>query len=131
MLEWLLETANSIVTYRARYRRMPELLPVMHLLVFDTTNPHSVAFQVHALLEDLAHSAHELGHTVPPQVGILERRLARFDLTSFETEHSDDACARLATLLGDAEQTAYALSDDVHHRFFIHTVPASRLGSAA
>lgn len=131
MLEWLLETANSIVTYRARYRRMPELLPVMHLLVFDTTNPHSVAFQVHALLEDLAHSAHELGHTVPPQVGILERRLARFDLTSFETEHSDDACARLASLLGDAEQTAYALSDDVHHRFFIHTVPASRLGSAA
>ncbi|HVM69913.1 MAG TPA: circularly permuted type 2 ATP-grasp protein, partial [Gaiellaceae bacterium] len=45
-LEWLLEAANSIVTFRARYRRAPELLPVIHLVVLDDTNPHSVAFQL-------------------------------------------------------------------------------------
>jgi uncharacterized alpha-E superfamily protein len=48
-LEWLLEAANSIVTYRARYRRAPELLPVLHLVVLDDTNPHSVAFQLREL----------------------------------------------------------------------------------
>jgi len=131
MLEWLLEAANSIVTYRARYRRTPELLPVMHLVVFDTANPHSVSFQVQSLKRYLQRSAQDLGHPMPPQITGLERRLARFDLTSFEAEHCEPACARLASLLKDAENTAYVLSDDVHHRFFIHTVQQSRLRSVA
>lgn len=131
MLEWLLEAGNSIVTYRSRYRRVPELLPVIHLLVFDTANPHSVAMQVHALKRYLARSAQDLGHPMPPQIAGLERRIGRFDLTAFEAEHCDAACARLASLLNDAENTAYVLSDDVHHRFFIHTVERSRLRSVA
>lgn len=131
MLEWLLEAANSIVTYRARYRRMPELLPVMHLLVFDPSNPHSVSFQAQALKRYLTRSARDLGHTVPPQIGLLERRLARFDLTGLEAEHCEAACARLAALLRDAEHTAQLLSDDVHQRFFIHSVQAGRLRSVA
>lgn len=131
MLEWLLEAANSIVTYRARYRRTPELLPVMHLLVFDPSNPHSVIFQVRSLKRYLARSAQDLGHPMPPQIAGLERRLGRFDMTAFEAEHCDEACARLASLLADAEETAYVLSDDVHHRFFIHTVQQSRLRSVA
>src|SRR5687768_8776897 len=49
-LEWLLEAGNSIVTFRARYRRAPELLPVLHLVVFDTSNPHAVAFQLREVL---------------------------------------------------------------------------------
>mgnify|MGYP006138668377 CR=1 FL=1 len=36
----------EIVTFRARYRRAPELLPVLHLVVFDASNPHSVMFEV-------------------------------------------------------------------------------------
>lgn len=131
MLEWLLEAGNAIVTYRSRYRRVPELLAVIHLLVFDTSNPHSVAFQIHALKRYLERSAQDLGHPMPPQIAGLERRIGRFDLTAFEAEHCDAACARLASLLDDAEQTAYALSDDVHHRFFIHTVQPSRLRSVA
>lgn len=68
---------------------------------------------------------------MPPQILGLERRFNRFDLTAFEVEHSDDACARLASLLDDAEHTAYAVSDDVHHRFFIHTVQPFHLRSVA
>ena len=131
MLEWLLEAANSIVTYRARYRRTPELLPVVHLLVFDTSNPHSVGFQVQAIKRYLVRSAQDLGHPVPPQIAVLERRITRFDLTGFETARPDAACARLASLLGDAENTAYTLSDEVHHRFFIHTVQSYRFRSVA
>ncbi|MDX5364453.1 MAG: circularly permuted type 2 ATP-grasp protein [Pseudazoarcus pumilus] len=131
MLDWLLEACNSIVTYRARYRRVPELLPVVHLLVFDPTNPHSVVFQAQALTRYLTLASQELGHTVPPHIAELERRLARFDLTAFEAEECDPACDRLATLLGDAIDTAQALSDDVHNRFFIHTVQRSRLRSVA
>ncbi|HRP75544.1 MAG TPA: circularly permuted type 2 ATP-grasp protein [Rhodocyclaceae bacterium] len=131
MLEWLLAAANSIVTYRARYRRSPELLPVMHLVVFDTSNPHSVGFQVHSLKRYLVSIAQDLGHPMPPQIAGLEQCLARFDLTAFEAEHCEAACSRLATLLSDAESTAYALSDEIHHRFFIHTARQSRLRSVA
>ncbi|MBA4741604.1 MAG: circularly permuted type 2 ATP-grasp protein [Azoarcus sp.] len=131
MLEWLLEAANSIVTYRARYRRAPELLPVVHLLVFDTSNPHSVAFQVGALAREFELTARELNHPMPPQVAVLERRLARFDLTAFEADDCVAASARLASLLADAQLTAQTLSDEVHQRFFIHTVRESRLRSVA
>ena len=43
-LEWLLELSDSIITYRSRYSRQPELLPVIDLLVFDDSNPHGVVF---------------------------------------------------------------------------------------
>lgn len=131
MLEWLLEASNSIVTYRSRYRRTPELLPVVHLLVFDRSNPHSVLFQILELKQELRLSAQELGQIPPEQPDALERRLAQFDLTALEADHCAGACLRLGALLADVEQSAYALSDEVHRRFFIHTVHRSRLGSAA
>lgn len=126
MFGWLLEAANSIVTYRARYRRAPELLPVIHLLVFDGSNPHSVAFQVESLQRGLEHSARELGYPRPPQLDGLERRLKGFDLTAFEVEDCAPACTALAGLLEQAQATAFALSDEVHRAFFIHTMRAAR-----
>lgn len=130
-LDWLLEAGNSIVTYRSRYRRAPELLPTLHLLAFDVSNPHSVTFQVQSLQRHLHQSARELGHTAPTQLDALESRLARFDLTRFEAKQCGAACAALASLLSDAEASAYALSDEIHRRFFIHTVPRADLRSVA
>lgn len=132
MFEWLLEAANSIVTYRARYRRMPELLPLVHLLVFDTTNPHSVGFQVEALQRYLARTARELGHPYPaPMIDPLARRLADFDLTRFEADECDLAVHALRTLLAEAQEAAGQLSDEIHRRFFTHTVHPMHLRSVA
>src|SRR5574343_289092 len=44
-LDWLLDLLDSTITYRSRYSRPPELLPVLDLLVFDDSNPHGVVFQ--------------------------------------------------------------------------------------
>jgi len=131
MLEWLLEAANSIVTYRARYRRSPELLPVVHLLVFDSSNPHSVAFQLQSLQQHLREGTRELGQPSPPRFGKLEQSLAHFDLSGFEARHCDSSCQALAALLGEAERQAYALSDEIHDRFFIHTWRATHGRRAA
>ncbi|NMG34099.1 molybdopterin oxidoreductase [Azoarcus sp. TTM-91] len=122
MFDWLLETANSIVTYRARYRRAPETLPVAHLLVFDTSNPHSVAFQVETLRHDLERTASELGHPCPPLLDELSAQLRRFDLTTLEAERCDGACGHLGRLLMQIQQGAHILSDELHRRFFTHTV---------
>jgi uncharacterized circularly permuted ATP-grasp superfamily protein/uncharacterized alpha-E superfamily protein len=48
-LDWLLEFADSSITYRSRYLGTPEWLPVLDLLVADDTNPRSVASQLQGL----------------------------------------------------------------------------------
>ncbi len=46
MLEWLLDLSDSAITYRSRYRRVPDWSSVTELLVFDQSNPRSLSFQL-------------------------------------------------------------------------------------
>lgn len=132
MFEWLLEATNSIVTYRARYRRVPELLPVLHLIVFDRTNPHSVGFQVDVLQKYLSRSSRELGHPYPsPLIDPLARRLEDFDLTRFEADDCELALGTLRTLLTESMGVALNLSDEVHRRHFTHTLRPMQLRRVA
>jgi uncharacterized circularly permuted ATP-grasp superfamily protein/uncharacterized alpha-E superfamily protein len=134
-LEWLLETANSIVTFRARYRRAPELLPVLHLVVFDETNPHAVAFQVRELTSALDRTAVELGGEGAGRLlGPLAAALVGTALVGFEPESGDvleAACAELAALLNGAERVAYGVSDELHRRFFTHAGTPAPVGVGA
>ncbi len=129
-LEWLLEAANSIVTFRARYRRGPELLPVLHLVVFDESNPHAVVFQLRELAASLAAASGELGHDVPGDpLGPLAARLRAFSLAGFEPEEGElleRSCAALGTLLADTQRAAFALSDELQRRFFSHAGTPAR-----
>jgi hypothetical protein len=50
-LDWLLDLADSSVTYRSRYLAAPEWLPVLDMLVRDVANPRSLAFQAKGLAE--------------------------------------------------------------------------------
>ena len=130
-LEWLLEAANSIVTFRARYRRAPELLPVLHLVVFDETNPHAVAFQLRELPLHLERTAAELGgEAMGAALGPLARALRTAPLEGFEPEGGaalEEACADLAALLELARGAAFGLSDELQRRFFTHAgTPAPR-----
>jgi len=131
-LEWLLETANSIVTFRARYRRAPELLPVIHLVVLDDTNPHAVAFQLRELAISLVRTAAELGGDVSTDdLGPLIAALRTLPLVGFEPESGevvDAACANLLVLLQRAEQVAYEISDDLQRRFFTHAATPASVG---
>ncbi len=130
-LEWLLEAANSIVTFRARYRRAPELLPVLHLVVFDETNPHAVAFQLRELPLHLERTAAELGgETMGAALGPLADALRTAPLEGFEPEGGpalEAACADLAARLELARGAAFGLSDELQRRFFTHAgTPAPR-----
>jgi uncharacterized alpha-E superfamily protein len=127
-LEWLLEAANSIVTFRARYRRGPELLPVLHLIVLDETNPHAVAFQLRELAVALVRTHAELGGEPTAELSALIASLRNLPLAGFEPEKGQDlenACTNLAAVLDRAERLAYSVSDDLQRRFFTHT----RLGA--
>lgn len=144
-LEWLLEAANSIVTFRARYRAAPELLPVLHLVVLDPSNPHAVIFQLQDLLKNLDASAEELGATMPDEdLRRITAELSEIDLAAFERSPFEGAaarpsaqtaalgssppeggdievaCASLADHLSSVRAAGFALSDALHRKFFSH-----------
>ncbi len=50
-LDLLLELGDSFMTYRTRYMSVPQLAPVVDLLLVDDSNPRSVAFQLATLEE--------------------------------------------------------------------------------
>jgi len=131
-LEWLLEVANSIVTFRARYRRAPELLPVLHLVVFDESNPHAVAFQLAELPRLLEDTAAELGGAVPgADFKPLAVALRADPLAGFEPESGaalERACTDLAALLVRVRRAAFGLSDELQRRFFTHAGTPVPLG---
>jgi uncharacterized alpha-E superfamily protein len=53
LFESLLTAAESIITYRRRYRSHAQLETVLDLLVLDEQNPRSLAYQLSRLTEDL------------------------------------------------------------------------------
>lgn len=54
-LEALLEVADSIMTYRARYRTAFQLAPALDLLLADESNPKSLAFQCSQIAGHVEH----------------------------------------------------------------------------
>uniref|UniRef100_Q47BP2 Uncharacterized protein n=1 Tax=Dechloromonas aromatica (strain RCB) TaxID=159087 RepID=Q47BP2_DECAR len=130
-LEWLLELSDSIITYRSRYSRQPELLPVIDLLVFDDSNPHGVIFQASVLMRYLDRMARELGVNFGEGLAAALDRLHQFDLERLENlefDSSEDCapCEELANLLQGLDRAASQLSAALGMRYFTHVGDVSR-----
>jgi uncharacterized alpha-E superfamily protein len=130
-LEWLLELSDSIITYRSRYSRLPELLPVLDLLVFDDSNPHGVVFQGAVLARYLDRMARELGDANDGGVARALARLRAFDLGRLENLQFSQCricapCDDLAARLEALERAANELSDWLAMRYFTHVSDVSR-----
>jgi len=130
-LEWLLELTDSIITYRSRYSRLPELLPVIDLLVFDDSNPHGVLFQASVLTRYLERMARELGADFEGDLaGALERlrgfSLEKLEHLQFSGCRECEPCEELAARLRELDQAAVQLSDWLGMRYFTHVGDVSR-----
>ncbi|WP_319239224.1 circularly permuted type 2 ATP-grasp protein [uncultured Propionivibrio sp.] len=139
-LEWLLELADSIITYRSRYMAQPELLPAIDLIVFDDANPHAVIFQVANLVRYVERLQRELPHPGGEsecetlRVGL--ERLRQFDLhcSALRDPGACAACGNcpdLAELLDAIAQDAARLSDRLAMRYFTHVGDVGRPTLAA
>jgi uncharacterized circularly permuted ATP-grasp superfamily protein/uncharacterized alpha-E superfamily protein len=115
----LLEIGNISMTYRARYQRQPELLPVLDLLVLDELNPHSICFQLAALNGQLELIRSRLGFKPVNDPRSLLQTLRGFDLGYLEKTCETQA-EPLSALLAAYERLAYGLSDELTQRFFVH-----------
>lgn len=115
-LDWLLELADSVVTYRSRYVSRPEWLPVLDLLVMDESNPRSAGFQILGLHDYLVRLA-----SVYPGLGAnltqpLIERLQAMD----PAEDLQPQSPVLRELLHASLAAASAVSDQLALRMFTH-----------
>jgi len=132
-LNWLLETADSIITYRHRYRAQPELLPVLDLIVFDDSNPHGIVLQIQQLIGNLNELADSLNQERVETTGVLPAQLEllnSFDLSRLE-HAGPEVCLDLARLLDEITRNAWALSDRLAMRHFTHIGDISQQTLAA
>jgi uncharacterized circularly permuted ATP-grasp superfamily protein/uncharacterized alpha-E superfamily protein len=122
-LEWLLETCDSVVAYRARFTAAPQLRWVLRLLLLEERHPASVCFQMAAIGTDLAQLDDALG--AGPQ-SLLHEALptpldAQLDTLDCDDDAAAGARAALAGRLHGLAGAAGALSDALSRRYFTHT----------
>ena len=90
LLEAVLDSADSAMTYRRRYRATLQVPPVVDLLIADEGNPRSIMFQLVALADHVA--------ALPRDAAAARRspevRLAFEALSAFRLVDIDAVCAR-------------------------------------
>ena len=122
-LTGLLEVGNSLITYRARYQRQPELIAVTDLLVLDPSNPHSVQFQLDGLCVQVRLLIERFGFRPANDPRSVLERLQSLDLARFENLPYAEPLSMIEALreiLGACEGVGYQLSEGISQRFFIH-----------
>ncbi|HEY0215258.1 MAG TPA: circularly permuted type 2 ATP-grasp protein [Cellulomonas sp.] len=126
VLESVLLTHESAITYRRRHQARPTVPGVLDLLLLDETNPRSLAFQVDRLREDLT-----LVPTPPGGADQRDRLLAdvtdlldELDPGAAGTAGTDGRRVRLTEVLGSLDWRLRAVSDEVARVHFVHLAPA-------
>lgn len=116
-LDWMLELADSIVTYRSRYRAQPEWLPLLDLLVLDASNPRSILFQVDGILKGMKKLA--LSYAAGDAEALAALRAELLELAP----ESDLYCgnAHLIDLLYRIQVASNSLSEHLSVQFFSYT----------
>jgi len=121
-LLFVLELADSFITYRSRYRLAPMLPLVLDLLLIDEANPRSIAFQLAALtrhIDSLPQSGEGSARIEEQRMALsllTEVRLA--DLDSLDRAEADGSRKNLRALLSRQTAALPELSDTIGRRYF-------------
>ncbi|MCA9025350.1 MAG: circularly permuted type 2 ATP-grasp protein [Planctomycetaceae bacterium] len=133
MLETVLQTADSIMTYRTRYLATMQTAPVLDLLLVDETNPRSIGYQLQVIeshLEELPRGEHAAVISPEQRIALSLRNAVRLavvtDLARVEASGNRPALERLLKQMDDRFPK---LSDAVSSRFLIHAGLSRHYGS--
>src|SRR5262249_35110146 len=127
-LGWILELADSSITYRSRYMARPEWLPVLDLLVRDVHNPRSIYFQLKGLSDFVGRVYDAFGVAGAPGAEPQER----MESAVRELENLDPGAdlrhggVRLLAQLRAWNQASGRLSEQLGLRFFSHSGEVNR-----
>lgn len=139
VLESVLIAGESIITYRRRYRSRAAAASVLELLLTDTSNPRSVAFQLPRIVADLEHLGH--GDEGSPIVAGLEAAaqaiteagalIAGVDLAVVAQTDQHGARVELATLSATLGSLLRTTADAIDAAAFVPSPPQKSLRAPA
>ncbi|MEK8050777.1 circularly permuted type 2 ATP-grasp protein [Ideonella sp. DXS22W] len=117
----LLGLFDSLITYRAQFQARREVLPLLHLLVFDTDNPRSLAWVARTMRDRLRKLAR--GGAGDDWVAGVTADLPQpegWDLAGLGTADADGGHAALVAALRQCCTAARGLSDEIGRHLFVH-----------
>ena len=130
LLESVLTAAESIITYRFRYRSQAQLETLLDLLLLDPGNPRSLAYQLDRLTDDLD------ALPIPSERRLREEQrlvleastaLRLADLATLAVEQEDGQRSALDDFLGTIQGRLLLAADAVDRAHFTHVVPVFSL----
>ena len=116
---------DSVITYRAQFQARREVLPLLHLLVFDTDNPRSLAWVARTMRDRCA----KLARQHPAWAQRVVAALPAPESWGLEAMAAPDAAGRHSALieaLGTCSEAARMLSDEIDRQLFVHVVSSER-----
>jgi uncharacterized alpha-E superfamily protein len=134
LLESVLTAAESIITYRRRYRSHGQLETLLDMLLLDEGNPRSLAFALAQLADNL-----DALPTQPTDRRLREDQrllleastcLRLADTADLATEDADGHRPRLDAFLADLHEKLLATAEAVDRGHFLHLLPQRSLVGA-
>jgi uncharacterized circularly permuted ATP-grasp superfamily protein/uncharacterized alpha-E superfamily protein len=133
LLEFILEIADSSMTYRYRYLNSLQLAPLLDLLLTDETNPRSVGFQLAALADHVRQlpgkDSNPLRNRETRITIALQAELRLVEIENLAGRVEQGVRRYLDNFLADITLQLWQLSDSITHTYFTHTGPSRQLGS--
>ena len=129
LLESVLAAAESLITYRSRYRAALHFPTVLELLLLDEDNPRSLLYQLKRLEEQIRVLPREkLGYRLSEEEQLILEALTQLQLSNTIdlAERSEHTTQRngLEKLLVRLAQILVNISDVLTHTYFSHSQPS-------
>jgi uncharacterized circularly permuted ATP-grasp superfamily protein/uncharacterized alpha-E superfamily protein len=133
LLESVLTAAESIITYRRRYRSHAQLTTLLDMLLLDPGNPRSVGYQIDRLSEDVAAVARRdvpnSGSLTKPERLVLQvsTALRLADFTLLAEADRDGRRPGIEAFLDHLIRSLERVSDALDAAHFTHLLPQQSL----
>lgn len=132
-LEFLLEIADSSITYRSRYLTSMQPDLVLDLLLVDEANPRSVAYQLARVAEHVEHlpGSHSIRRAPESRIAIsLLTAVQLAEVGELESRNSEGQRANLEALLNRLSIDLRSLSETLTREYFNQAGPSRRFSVA-
>jgi uncharacterized alpha-E superfamily protein len=120
-LSLVLQSSDSLITFRRRYRAEPFLAGVLELMLWDSESPRALVYQIHTARNHLTHLT-QVGQRCNAERPLFsaEERLYAAEASLSDWQLDSPARHGLIMTLGEVSSQLIAASDAISHTWFTH-----------